>query len=195
VTWAGRDITGWSTDHIARVGLVRTFQQSMVFGSVSVRDNLRMAIACASRVTNGRPDLPATPDDVLEFTGLAPVASVPAGSLPTGLLRIVGVALALMTRPLMLMLDEPAAGLNVEEAARLRDLLRRVHDAGAALTVVDHDMSFILPLCDRLIVLDAGKKLVEGNSADVVRHEDVVRVYLGGRFARGKTGGGVEATR
>jgi len=188
VVWDGREITGWSTDRIARAGLVRTWQQSMVFGSVSVRENLRMAIACAPRVAAGRPDLPVKVEHMLGFTGLTPVATIPAASLPTGLLRIVGIALALITRPLMLMLDEPAAGLNPAEAERLSDLLRRVHDAGAALTVVDHDMSFILPLCERLIVLDAGKKLIEGDSAEVVRHEDVVRVYLGARFAHGKAG-------
>jgi ABC-type branched-subunit amino acid transport system ATPase component len=191
VTWFGQDITRWPTDRIARAGLVRTFQQSMVFGSVSVRENMRMATACAAGGAHQeqRPDLPTTADEVLAFTGLDSVSDVLAGSLPTGLLRIVGIAVALVARPALLLLDEPAAGLNAEEAARLGALLRRVHGAGATLAVVDHDMSFILPLCERLIVLDTGKKLIEGNPAEVLKHEDVVRVYLGGRFAHGKTGG------
>lgn len=191
VMWMGREVTGWPTDRIARAGLVRTFQQSMVFASVSVRENLRMARACAAPTGHGakRPDLPTSPDDVIAFTGLDEVADVPAGSLPTGLLRIVGIALALVPQPALLMLDEPAAGLNVDEAGRLSELLRRVQKVGATLAVVDHDMSFILPLCQRLIVLDAGKKLIEGDPVEVLKHEDVIRVYLGGRFAHGKTGG------
>jgi ABC-type branched-subunit amino acid transport system ATPase component len=197
VRWRGRDITGWTTDRIARAGLVRTFQQSMAFSSETVANNLRMAAACMrgmslSRITDtaARPGLPESADDILDFTGLSDVAEAPAASLPTGILRLVGIALTLSTRPVMLMLDEPAAGLNIEESRRLSDLLRRVHAAGVTLVVVDHDMSFILPLAQRLVVLDTGRKLMEGEPEVVRRHEDVVRVYLGDRFAHGKTGDG-----
>jgi ABC-type branched-subunit amino acid transport system ATPase component len=188
IEWQGLDITGWPTDRIARHGLVRTFQQSMVFASTTVRENLRMAQACAREDHARAGQLPHALEEVLVFTGLAASADTQAGALPTGTLRLVGIALALMTRPALLMLDEPAAGLNVEEAARLREVLERVNAAGVAVAVVDHDMSFILPLCQRLVVLDTGKKLVEGEPYAICQHPEVVRVYLGGRFAGGKAG-------
>jgi branched-chain amino acid transport system ATP-binding protein len=195
VRWQGRDITGWPTDRIARAGLVRTFQQSMAFSSETVEANLRMAVACMRGLALSRnwssdpgPALPESPQEILEFTGLSDVAGVVTASLPTGILRLVGIALTLSTRPSMLMLDEPAAGLNVAESQRLSALLRRVHATGVTLAVVDHDMSFILPLAQRLVVLDTGRKLVEGDPEVVRRQEDVIRVYLGARFAHGKAG-------
>ena len=193
VIWQGRDITGWPTDRIARHGLVRTFQQSTAFLSASVSQNLRMAAACAPEAPLREhgltlSDIPAEPGEVLDFIGLGNVANTPAGALPTGMLRILGVALTLVTRPSMLMLDEPAAGLNVQEASQLSRLLRRIHEAGVTLAVVDHDMSFVLPLCQRLVVLDTGRKLIEGEPHTVTEHEDVIRVYLGGRFKHGKAG-------
>lgn len=200
VVWLGRNVTGWSTDRIARAGLVRTFQQSMVFPSVSVRENVQMAAACCggSRVREGTPQLTALPDDpdeLLEFAGIADIADEPAGALPTGLLRIIGITLGLVTKPVMFMLDEPAAGLNEDESARLAALLRRVQATGVTLAVVDHDMSFILPLCQRLIVLDYGRKLAEGEPYTVCEQEEVISVYLGARFAGGKAGKATAAGR
>jgi branched-chain amino acid transport system ATP-binding protein len=197
VMWFGRDITRWSTDRIARSGLVRTFQQSMTFPSATVRENLRMATKCGQGRRfrkphrQGRCDLPTGADDLLRFTGLTEVASTSAGGLPTGVLRMVGIALALVTAPAMLMLDEPAAGLSTADTAQLDSLLRRVHTAGVTLVIVDHDMSFLLPLCERLVVLNAGKKLIEGEPQEVLRHREVVRVYLGERFNEGKTRSGL----
>jgi ABC-type branched-subunit amino acid transport system ATPase component len=194
VLWQGRDITRWPTNRIAQLGLVRTFQQSMVFPSATVHQNLRMAKVCAGRAQligrqeNSLLDIPTEPDDVLDFSGLGDVAHTLAGALSTGWLRVLGIALTLVAGPSMIMLDEPAAGLNVNRAVQILALLRRVNAAGITLAVVDHDMSFILPLCRRLIVLDAGRKLMEGDPVKVAEHEDVVRVYLGGRFAQGKTG-------
>jgi ABC-type branched-subunit amino acid transport system ATPase component len=194
VQWLGRNIAGWSTDRIARAGLVRTFQQSMVFPSVSVRENVRMAAACAREAWRDRRSasplrrLPDDADELLEFAGIADVADDPAGALPTGLLRIIGITLGLVTKPVMFLLDEPAAGLNEDESARLAALLRRVHATGVTLVVVDHDMSFILPLCRRLIVLDCGRKLADGEPYSVCEQEEVISVYLGARFAAGKAG-------
>lgn len=194
VTWLGRSTSGWSTERIARAGLVRTFQQSMVFPSVSVLENVQMAAACAHPSRRDRrsarvlSELPTDPRELLKFAGIADFSDQPAGALSTGILRLIGITLGLVTRPVMLMLDEPAAGLNEDESARLGELLRRVHATGVTLAVVDHDMSFILPLCQRLVVLDYGIKLTEGEPYAVCKQEDVIRVYLGARFAAGKAG-------
>ena len=102
-----------------------------------------------------------------------------AGSLPFGLLRRLGVGLALAGHPLMIMLDEPAAGLNDVETVELRELLMRCRDAGTTIVVVDHDMNLMMALCNRLIVLDFGEKVTEGTPAEIRDNERVLAVYLG----------------
>lgn len=194
VIWQDREITGWRPDRIARHGLMRTFQQSMVFASATVRENLRMAVACgatgrlARRNRTTAVDVPDDPNDMLTFTSLSDVADTLAGALPTGMVRILGIALTLMGSPSLLMLDEPAAGLSIEESDRLSTLLRRLQKGGMALAVVDHDVSFLVPVCQRLVVLDYGKKLTEGAPTTVTQNADVIRVYLGERFRHGKAG-------
>ena len=96
-----------------------------------------------------------------------------------GYLRRLGIALALAARPLLLMLDEPAAGLNAAEGAQLAEVLRRIHQRGVTLVVVDHDMDFLLPLVERLVVLANGAKLREGPPAAIRSDPAVIEVYLG----------------
>jgi ABC-type branched-subunit amino acid transport system ATPase component len=184
VLWNGTDITRWSMDRISRAGLVRTFQQSMHFGSGTVRDNVEMALDIA-RVGH-RPDrdvdIPTDLDGLLAFTGLEPLAGSPSAVLSHGSLRQLGVALALAVRPALLLLDEPAAGLNDAESHELAGLLRRVRERGVTLAVVDHDMGFLMPLVDRMVVLSAGRKLREGTPAEVRADPDVIVAYLGSGF-------------
>jgi ABC-type branched-subunit amino acid transport system ATPase component len=195
--WHGRRIDRWPSDRIARSGLVRTFQQSTFFGSSTVRENIEMAASCArsigprdARPPGEIPGTPAAPDDILELCGLGEVASRAATTQPTGILRLLGVAVALATRPSMLMLDEPGAGLNSGESARLATVLRRLHASGLALVVVDHDMSFLLPLSTRLVVLSAGRKIKDGVPSEVLQDAEVVRLYLGENYRSGKTATG-----
>ncbi len=191
--WHGKEIDRWPTDRIARSGLVRTFQQSTFFGSMTVRENLVMAAACVrsigprdTRRPDEIPDTPVTPDDILELCGLADVGRQSASAQPTGVLRLLGVAVALATRPSMLMLDEPGAGLNGQEAAALAEVLLRLHASGLSLVVVDHDMSFLLPISTRLVVLSAGQKIKDGPPKEIVEDAEVVRIYLGENYRSGK---------
>jgi ABC-type branched-subunit amino acid transport system ATPase component len=183
VHWDGRDITGWRMQHVARTGLVRTFQESMVFPSATVRGNLEMAVMIAESHGRGTgkdaESPPATVDELLSFSGHEAVAEVPTTSLPFGSIRLLGIAMTLAVGPRLLMLDEPAAGLNAAEAKQLADFLMRLHDDKFTLVVVDHDMDFLLPLVERVIVLAGGEKLREGNPIEVSQDPAVIEVYLG----------------
>lgn len=184
VIWRGVEITGWPMDRIARAGLVRTFQQSMYFGSATVRDNIAMALVIA-RTTMRRDSESSIPSDLeglLALTNLESLADWPSSVLSHGSLRQLGIALALAVRPVLLLLDEPAAGLNDAESRELASLLRRVRERGVTLVVVDHDMGFLMPLVDRMVVLSAGRKLTEGTPAEVRADPVVIAAYLGTGF-------------
>lgn len=183
VRWQGEEITGWKMERVARSGLVRTFQESMVFPSATVRGNLEMAVMIAEshrgRDADQAGSAPAGVDELLEFSGLEEVSDTPTTSLPFGSVRLLGIAMTLSVGPQLLMLDEPAAGLNAAEGKQLAEFLVRLHDAGITLCVVDHDMDFLLPLVERVIVLAGGEKLREGDPIEVSRDPAVIEVYLG----------------
>jgi len=172
VRWEGTDITGWPMHKIARQGLVRTFQQAMVFPSGTVAENLAMALAVRGGESSEL-------DRLLDFCHLRAVADMHAAMLPFGSMRHLGIALALTARPRLLLLDEPAAGLNAAETATLAEILLALREEGVTLAVVDHDMDFLLPLVGRLVVLASGRTLREGDPQVLRRDPAVIEVYLG----------------
>ncbi len=173
----GRDITRWSPHRRGRQGLARTFQHSRSFRSLSVRENVEVA-ALGAGASPGAARRRA--DELLERLRLRSYASAPAGSLPHGHERRLGVARALAGDPGFVLLDEPAAGLPEAEIEDFAEVVRSVadeHDAGVLL--IDHNMALVMDVCDRIQVLDHGATLAQGTPGEIRANLDVAAAYLG----------------
>lgn len=190
VHFLGQDISGAAQRKIARLGMARTFQHVKLRPNMSLVDNV--ALGAHGRSTGGllaaglrldraeeRRILDAAWTQ-LERIGLAERAHEPAGSLPLGTQRILEIARALAADPVLLVLDEPAAGLRRREKQALAELLRRLRAEGMTILIVEHDMDFVMKLVDRLVVMNFGTKLVEGPPAEVRADPRVQAAYLGG---------------
>jgi len=172
VEWLGADVTRVSPSARARAGLVRTFQQPRTFPKLTVRENMVIAAQSAGETQ----DI----DGVLADFGLAEEAETLAGRLSYGHSKRLGVALAAAAGAKMLMLDEPAAGLNAADIKQLMADLVRLRDQGRTIWLVEHHMDVIMHLCDRVMVLDAGAMITTGAPDDVVADPRVIEAYLGG---------------
>ena len=171
----GRDVTRMGPARRARHGLARTFQRLELFGRLSVRDNLLVAAELGPE----RRRASQVAAEILARLGLTELAGAAADALPTGLGRLVEVGRALALRPKFLLLDEPAAGQDVEETGRFAALLRALAAEGTAVVLVEHDMSLVMGVCDEVYVLDLGKIIAVGPPAVIRSDETVLAAYLG----------------
>ncbi len=178
IYFEGGDITGLAPHRLAERGLVRTFQGARVFPRLTVRESLRVATDQPARRNDARSS--ALEADVLDTFGLREWAEVEARSLPGGLMRILGIAMVMSTGAKMVLLDEPAAGLNAAEVAELQEVIRRVHSRGVTICVIEHNLHFLMGLVQRAFVLDAGMLIAEGAPYEVTRNPSVIEAYLGG---------------
>ncbi len=184
-----RSLDGMLPEHRTAAGLGRTFQQLQVFDGMTVRDNLVVAAESTTTVSwrdllrpRHRPSdaVQATIDEVLERTGTTAVADRLAGELPVGTLRLVELARALCTRPRVLLLDEPASGLDTHDRPALHDLLLALPDDDLAVLLVEHDLDLVLAVCDRIHLMDRGR-IVSSGTPDQMRTDPTLeRAYLGG---------------
>ncbi len=178
VYFRGDDVTGRASHRLAAHGLVRTFQGARVFPRMSVRESLHIArhLRAGRRASRHR----WNDDDMLAAFGLDGHAHTRAGALPTGLMRTLGIAMAVATGAVMLLLDEPAAGLNADEVRHLQGIIQSIHADGVTVWVIEHNLHFLMGLVHRAIVLDAGMLVADGRPDEVTRDARVIEAYLGG---------------
>jgi branched-chain amino acid transport system ATP-binding protein len=201
ITYKGeKTISGLKTSEIARMGIVRTFQHTAllqdftVFGNVSVARHLREKEGIFQTVF-GRHRSQAKENgdkamEILSFMGMAHIKDELAMNLPHGYQRSLGVAMALATEPVLLMLDEPVTGMNQTETQHMTELIRRIRDErGMTILLVEHDMKVVMDICDNITVLNFGKKLAEGLPSEIQENEDVIEAYLGGEEVAALLGG------
>jgi branched-chain amino acid transport system ATP-binding protein len=182
-------IDGLPSSKIAEMGLVRTFQRTALYHNFTVLRNVTVArhlharenifVVFAGTVKKIEEENVEKALEIVEFMGLGGLKNELATNLPHGHQRALGVAIALACEPKVLLLDEPLTGMTPTEKAQMIDLIRKVHQRGITILVVEHDMKSVMELCDYISVLDFGELLAEGTPADIQNDETVITAYLG----------------
>lgn len=196
-TWSldGEELTHVSRYRVAHSGLARTFQAVPAYDEMSVMENLVVAaqefdgigwLAAILRTRRAREAdevIRKRAVELLEITGLTHMAELPVSFLSYGQRKLLSIASAMITKPKIAFLDEPVAGVNPSMILKITDLLKRFNDRGVTLVVIDHNMEFIMRLCDRVVVLDLGSKIADGPPSLIRTDERVLEAYMGGAVA------------
>lgn len=187
----GKSVIGFKPNKITRMGISRTFQNLRLFQNMTVAENVMIGYSCRMRgglftaiVRNGQfreYELAAVDKAIewLDFMGLTSRMNELARNLPYGEQRRLEIARAMATQPLLLLLDEPTAGMNPTETAAMIDLIRRIRERGVAILLIEHDMRFVMDIAEKIIVLDYGQKIAEGKPEEIQNNERVIEAYLG----------------
>lgn len=191
VVLEGRDISRLPPEGRARLGLVRTFQNIELFGKMTVLENVMVGLhtrsgsglfACSFRMPwqmSEERRIRERAKELLAFVGIPELEDVQAGTLSFGKGRLLEIARAMALEPKLLLMDEPAAGLNSSETAELADLIKKIRDLGVTVALVEHDMDLVMDICDQLVVLNLGAMLAEGTPREIQDNQAVITAYLG----------------
>jgi len=191
VMFKGSDVGRLAPYQRVRLGMARSFQSTVLYSEATVLENMLRGLA-ASRRPGFRACLPYTAAahafenglehraaELLDLLDLNAARDELARNLPYGHQRALGIGIALASDPSLLMLDEPVAGMNSTETSQMAEIVRRINATGTSILLVEHDMSFVMGLCRHIVVINQGRKLMEGNPASVRQHPDVIAAYLG----------------
>jgi branched-chain amino acid transport system ATP-binding protein len=187
----GRSLTGLQAFTVAELGIARVFQQSLSFGNISVAENVMVgfhrkrraslvgSIVRSRKARTEEEEFRARADEIIAFVGLESVQNELPVNLPHGYQRLLSVATALATGPKLLLLDEPVTGMNPSELNHMVQLIRAIRERGMTVMLVEHHMKVVMGLCDRVVVLNYGRKIAEGTPQAVCNDPVVCEAYLG----------------
>lgn len=193
ISYKGESITGFRPHQIAKRGVARTFQLTSLFPVLTVEENVISSMHLNSHsgvlgsffstkaYHKAEVKLRQEAMDILKFVRLYEKSGMIAQNLPAAEQRILEVAIALAVKPELLLLDEPVSGMNLQETARVMELIRLIQQTGTTVVIIEHNMRVITELCSRIAVLDHGVKIAEGTSEEIINNKDVISVYLGKR--------------
>jgi branched-chain amino acid transport system ATP-binding protein len=200
IVYQGKEISGLIASQIAGMGVVRTFQRTALFHKFTVMDNVLVSRHLQAKGglfrtifgTNRRIEIEHEKKalEIIDFMGLSDLKDELADNLPHGHQRALGIAIALASEPKLLMLDEPVTGMDPTETQHMTDLIKKIRDEWAmTILLVEHDMKVVMGICDKISVLNFGKKLAEGLPKQILENPDVIEAYLGGEEVVALLGG------